>query len=391
MRYLRNLSRRPVRTVLTILGITIGIWALVVFGSMANKINALVEGGSGYYADKITVADASGQLGGFASAPLAMSTANKLRAVEGVNVVDAAVMMLMDDQASTVTMGVPPMISGNIPGADQGLEKFKTKIAEGRARTAADEGSNVTVLGSDIARKYDKHPGDTMILKGVPFTVIGVLEPTLTAPDQAASIPLAAAQKLFLTTLPPMIAGKLTAADIATSMVVYPNAGQDIEALATRIKVEVPGVSTMTGKDFDKQVGGATSILNSILVGIALISLLVGGLSVVNTMAMSIAERTREIGIKRAIGGTRTRIVRELVVESALIGFIGGAIGLILGAIVVTFVNEAGRSSGTVLFELTAGTALTAVAFSTILGALAGFFPALHAARLDPVSALRYE
>ena len=91
--------------------------------------------------------------------------------------------------------------------------------------------------------------------------------------------------------------------DIATSMVVYPTPGQDIEALAARIEAEVPGISTMTGKDFDQQIGSATSILNSILVGIALISLLVGGLSVVNTMAMSIAERTREIGIKRAIGG----------------------------------------------------------------------------------------
>ena len=391
MRYLRNLARRPVRTALTILGITIGIWALVVFGSMANKINALVAGGSGYYADKVTVADASGQLGGFASAPMSLKTADQIRAVDGVNVVDPAVMMLMDDQTSAVSMGVPPMITGSIPGADMGLEKFKTVIAEGRARTAADEGSNVAVLGSDIARKFDKHPGDTIILKGVAFTVIGVLEPTLTAPDQAAEIPLAAAQQMFVKTLPPMIAGKLTASDLATSMVVYPKAGQDVEALAVRIKAEVPGVSTMTGKDFDKQIGGATSILNSILVGIALISLLVGGLSVVNTMAMSIAERTREIGIKRAIGGSRSRIVREFVIEAALIGFIGGAVGLILGAIVVMVVNEAGRASGTVLFELTTGTAITAVAFSTILGALAGFVPALHAARLDPVTALRYE
>ncbi len=391
MRYLRNLSRRPVRTVLTILGITIGIWALVVFGSMANKINALVEGGSGYYEDKITVADASGQLGGFASAPISLSVADRIRAVEGVDVVDSAVMMLMDDNASAMTMGVPPMISGSVPGGDQGRETFKTVIAEGRQATAADGDSNVTVLGSDIARKFDKHPGDTIILKGEAFTVIGVLEPTLTAPDQAAGIPLAAAQRLFVASLPPMIQDKLVPSEVATSMVVYPEPGQDIEALATRIKTEVPGISTMTGKDFDKQIGGATSILNSILVGIALISLLVGGLSVVNTMAMSIAERTREIGIKRAIGGTRTRIVRELVIESGLIGFIGGAAGLILGAIVVTVVNEAGRASGTVLFELTAGTALTAVAFSTILGALAGFVPALHAARLDPVSALRYE
>ena len=223
MRYLRNLSRRPVRTLLTILGITIGIWALVVFGSMANKINALVEGGSGYYADKITVADASGQLGGFASAPISLATADRIRAVEGVNVVDSAVMMLMDDQATAVTMGVPPMISGSVPGGDQGLETFQTKIAEGRQRTLADEGSNVAVLGSDIARKFDKHPGDTIILKGEAFTVIGVLEPTLTAPDQAASIPLAAAQKLFVASMPPMIQDKLTASDVATSMVVYPN------------------------------------------------------------------------------------------------------------------------------------------------------------------------
>jgi putative ABC transport system permease protein len=391
MRYVRNLGRRKVRTALTILGITIGIWALVVFGSMANKINALVVGGSDYYADKITLSDASGSMGGFSSAPMSLKTADQVRKVAGVDVVDSAVMMLMDDQASAVTMGVPPMISGSFPGGDQGREKFKLDMAEGRKLTAADADSNVTVLGSDIAHKYDKHVGDTITLKGLPFEVVGIYQPTLTAPDQAAAVPMAAAQRLFVRSLPPMIQSKVIPSDIATAMVVYPATGQDIDTLAARIKAEVPGVATMTGKDFDKQIGGATSILNSILVGIALISLLVGGLSVVNTMAMSIAERTREIGIKRAIGGSRTRIVRELVIEAALIGFIGGAVGLILGAIVVTVVNEAGRSSGTVLFELTTGTAITAVAFSTILGAIAGFVPALHAARLDPVTALRYE
>ncbi len=391
MHSLRNLGRRKVRTTLTVIGITIGIWALVVFGSMANKIGALVSGGSTYYADKITLSDKSGATGGFASAPMSLKTADLVRAVDGVAAVSPAVMLLMDDEASTITMGVPPMITGRVADSDLGLDDFVVHYAEGRALTGADEGTNVTVLGSDIARKYSKHVGDTLTLKGEPFRVVGVLEPTLTAPDQAASVPMAAAQRLLVATLPPMFQSNLVASDLATTMTVYPDPGVDVEVLATRIEGQVPDVATMTGKDFDRQIGSATSILNSILIGVALISLLVGGLSVINTMAMSIAERTREIGVKRAIGGGRSRIVRELVVESALIGFIGGVTGLVLGAIVVSVVNEAGRSSGTVLFELTPSTAITAILFGTILGALAGFVPALHAARLDPVTALRYE
>ena len=80
MHTLRNLGRRKVRTSLTVLGITIGIWALVVFGSMANKINALVSGGSTYYADKITLSDKSGSIGGFSSAPMSLATADLVRA-----------------------------------------------------------------------------------------------------------------------------------------------------------------------------------------------------------------------------------------------------------------------------------------------------------------------
>jgi putative ABC transport system permease protein len=391
MKYLRDLGRRKVRTMLTILGITIGIWALVVFGSMANKINALVEGGSIYYADKVSVSDSSGSTGGFSSAPMSLFTANLIRKVDGVAAVRPAVMMLMDQQTTVVNMGVPPMITGSVLGADQGHENFPLHYAQGRALTAGDESANVTVLGSDIARKYDKQVGDTITLRGTPFTVVGVLEPTLTAPDQAASVPLRAAQLLYFQSLPPIVQSRLDPSNLVTTMTVYPNPGVDTEALADRIEAQVPGVAVMTGKDFNQQVGSATGILNSILVGIALISLAVGGLSVVNTMAMSIAERTREIGIKRAIGGSRSRIVRELVIEASLIGLLGGVFGLVLGAVVVLVANELGRSSGTVLFELTMGTAITAILFSTGLGAVAGFVPALHAARLDPVTALRYE
>ena len=228
-------------------------------------------------------------------------------------------------------------------------------------------------------------------IRGRDFEVVGILEPTLTMPDSSAMTPLAASQELFVEMLPAMFAQDLDPAQVVSALTVYPETGVDPEALAEDIRAANPSWEVMSGADFDEQIGSATAIFNAILVGIALISLAVGGLSVINTMAMSVAERTREIGIKRAIGGSRSRIVSELVAESALIGFLGGVIGLILGAAVAYLGNELGRESGFLLFLLTPATAVTAVAFSTVLGALAGLVPALHAARLDPVAALRYE
>jgi putative ABC transport system permease protein len=391
MRLLRELGRRKVRTTLTVLGITIGIWTLVVFGSMANKINALVDGGGSYYTGKLTISDASGSGAGFGGAPMALETADLVRAVDGVAAVQPTVGITIDDATGGfAAMSIPPFISGETPDP-AGFGTFRLTYAQGRALVPADDGSLVTVLGADLARKYDKHVGDTVTLRGETFTVIGILEPTLTVPDSEAIVPFGVAQNLYVAAQPPLIRAGLRAADLATTMVVFPAPGVDPDELAARIKNVVAGVATMTDTDFDRLAGSATAMLNAVLIGIGLISLVVGGLSVVNTMAMSIAERTREIGIKRAIGGGRVRIVRELVTEAGLIGLLGGVIGLALGALVVLAANEAGRSSGTVLFSLTSGTALTAVLFSTVLGALAGFVPAVHAARLDPVSALRYE
>jgi putative ABC transport system permease protein len=388
MKLLRNLGRRKVRTALTILGITIGIWALVVFGSMANKINSLVAGGSDYYRDKVMVSAKGGFMG--LGGPMEIALNNRISALPGVDLALPEVALMLSDDASTVSMGTPDMITSARAGRDGGRETLFTQYSSGRALTPGDQGQVVT-LGSTLARKFNKQVGDTIELRGATFTVVGILAPTLSAPDSDALVPLVQAQRLYLQTLPPLVAEKLDPAAIATGFTVYLKPGVGPDRVAAEINSSIPDVSTMTGADFDKQIGSSMAILNSILVGIALISLVVGGLSVVNTMAMSIAERTREIGIKRAIGGSRARIVREFVTESALIGFIGGALGLALGAAVVTLVNEAGRSSGTVLFELTSGTALSAVAYSTVLGAFAGLVPALNAARLDPVAALRYE
>jgi putative ABC transport system permease protein len=390
MRLLRELSRRRLRTTLTTLGITIGIWALVVFSSMANKINSYVASGSDYYVGKIIVSDASAGGIGVGVVPIDLAVADDIRAMPDVAAVDPQVQLPLET-VEVSGFGLPKIITGRVAGADMGLDRSGVEAAQGRLLTAEDEGSRVTVLGSDLARELRVAIGDTVHLRGVRFDVVGVLQPTLSFPDTTALVPLAAGQELFLETIPPTLVAGLDANELASQIIVYPADGADEASLSERIDSLPAKLSAMTGADFDQQVGSTTLIFNAIIIGVALISLVVGGLSVINTMAMSVTERTREIGIKRAIGGSRRRIVRELVAEAGVIGVIGGVLGLALGAIVVLLANEAGRSSGTVLFDLTPGTALFAVTFSTILGMVAGIIPAWSAARLDPVQALRHQ
>ena len=385
MRILRELSRRKLRTSLTITGITIGIWALVVFSSLANQINGLVGMGSEYFADKIVVTDGMA----FGSSPMRLDDVEIIAGLDGVGAVQPKVEIPWDPDPA-IGFGAPDFLVGTIPGADAGFETFTLELATGRQLIAEDTG-NVVVLGSTIARKYGVVAGGTVDIRGESFEVLGTLQPTLTSVDTNGFIPLSTAQALYLGDLPPLVAESLQADELANQIVVFPEVGADPTTVAAAIEAAVENSATMTGAEFSETVGATTVIFNAIIIGVAAISLIVGGLSVINTMAMSVAERTREIGIRRAIGGSRRRIVRELVAEAGVIGLLGGLIGLGLGAAVVVLVNEAGRSSGTVLFDLTAQTAAFAVGFSTILGMVAGIIPAWTAARLDPVSALRYE
>ena len=385
MRVLRELSRRKLRTSLTVIGITIGIWALVVFSSMASQMNSLVGMGSDFYADKVVVTDGEA----FGSSPMRISAVDTIGTLDDVAAVAPRVEFLWEADPP-VGFSTPHLVLGVIPGADAGHATFELEPATGRM-LAPDDSGNVVVLGTTVARKHGVVAGDTVELRGETFEVIGTLQPTLTSPDITGMIPLATAQRIYLGDLPPMVAESLHAEDVVSQIVVYPTDGADFEAVAASIEAAVENSATMTGAEFEESVGATTTIFTAVTVGVAVISLVVGGLSVINTMAMSVAERTREIGIKRAIGGSRGRIVRDLVAEAAVIGLIGGLIGLGLGSAVVFTANELGRAGGTVLFDLTLGTAAFALAFSTILGMVAGIVPAWTAARLDPVSALRYE
>jgi putative ABC transport system permease protein len=388
MRLLRNLSRRKLRTGLTIAGITIGIWALVVFSAMANKIDALMEGSSRYYADKVLVTD--GTVGGF-GLPMRLAAGDEIAALDGVDVVAPAVSLWAEAIEGGVSLGGADQILGSPAGADQGHEQFDVHLTAGRELAAADEGTDVAAIGADIARMRGLGVGDTLELRGRGFTVIGVFEPTLTAPDTTIQVPFTTAQQLLHDDLPPIVRDQVAAGELVSQFIVYPAPGADVETLAREIESTVDHASAMTAAEFDQTVGSSIAVFNTIVVGIGLISLVVGGLSVVNTMTMAIAERTREIGIRRAIGARRLRIVREVVTEAGLIGLIGGLLGLGLGTAVIVLANEAGRASGTILFALTPGTAGFAVGFAAILGMVAGIIPAWTAARLDPVQALRHE
>src|SRR4029079_4510811 len=172
------LSRRRLRTTLTILGITIGIWPLVVFSSMANKINGYVDSGSDYYIGKIIVSDASTGGIGVGVVPMDLSVADEIRAMPGVAAVSPQIQVPFEEVEFS-GFGMPKIITGSVAGSDQGLDKLGIEVSQGRLLAAEDEGAQVVVLGSDLARDLGARIGSPIDLRGVSFEVVGILEPTL--------------------------------------------------------------------------------------------------------------------------------------------------------------------------------------------------------------------
>ena len=384
MQVLRNVFRRRLRVILTISGITIGVLALVVMGGMAEKMGLLVDGGTKYYSDKVVVG-ADGTL--YSGSPLSLSKADDIRQVPGVAEVTSGIGGLLDPD-TTMSFGMPPMFDGS-DMRGEAFESFEFEYAKGRALTTDDLGC--VVLGSDMVKKFDAGVGDTVTIRGEQFTVLGILEPTLTAPDTQVYLTLPDAQRLFVQDLPEMVRGQVDQNDLANSMTVYPTPGTDPEALAARINETVAGVEAMGPSAFQDQIAGFMGIFNAIIYGIAIIALFVGGLSVINTMTMSVNERTREIGVRKAIGASDRHIVGQFLTESGIIGLIGGVSGLFLGWVAATVADKLLESRNLDLFLISPRLAIGSVLFAICLGLVSGLYPSLHAARLQPVLALRYE
>lgn len=385
MRTFRNVFRRKLRAFLTISGITIGVFALVVMGSMAEKITLLVDGGTRFYSDKVTVSQ--GGSGGFSVNPLSLSKISEVEQMEGVQLASADITLTLSKEQGA-SFDVPDLVVGSdLRGVD--LESFKIGYTDGRELTQEDVGK--AVVGSDMVQKLNAHVGNTIEVRGRPFEVIGILEKTFTIPDNSISISLVDAQDILYEDLPDLVKQNLDPKQLASGLTIYPKPGVDPNELALQIQDNLPGYTTVGPAKFEEQVTSSTKIFTTIVFGVALISLLVGGLSVINTMTMSVFERTREVGIRKALGASDARIIRQFLGESALIGAMGGLSGLLLGWLFVLGANAAGESSGTQIFLLTSRLAAGSLVFAVGLGVLSGLYPSWHAARMNPVKALRYE
>ncbi len=387
MRTLRNIFRRRMRAFLTIFGIAIGVFALVVMGSIAEKLTLLVDGGVDYYRGKVVIMPKTE--GSVMS--LGILTIDKQRDIErvyGVKAVQAEASTLLTTETISVSFGPPPSVSGS-DGRGDPYETFKITYSAGRALRPTEDGK-VTV-GADLVKKLGAEVGGTIDVRGEPYEVVGIMNKTLTAPDSSVMMTLADAQKITAEDLPDIVKDSVNPATIVSDFAVYPEDGVMPETLALAIERKVDGVEAFTTADFEKQIKAPLQIFTTIIYAIGAISLLVGGLSVINTMTMSVSERTREIGIRKAIGASDGQIMLQFVLESGVIGAIGGLGGLALGALVAAAGNAAGSASGQALFLVTPRLMIGSVAFAVLLGVVSGLYPAWHAARLNPVAALRYE
>ena len=409
---LEGLIANKMRAGLTMLGVVIGVAAVIALLSIGQGVQESITGSiTGAGSNLLFVAPGSFQMGGVESpsgSAASMTYADALAIADPRNVPDAALVAPEFGMNTQVIFG-SANLNGKVTGVTPTYQSaFGLEIARGRFISESDVNSRsaVVVLGNQAARDlfggFD--PLGQKIRVSIPgagggrisLTVIGVLAPKggsrAADPDNAILVPITTAQtKIF--------EGRNALGEtIITSVNVEAVSEDRVDAVAAQITAlllhrhgfgpnEEGDFSVVTQADLLATVQQVTNILVVFLGAIAAISLLVGGIGIMNIMLVSVTERTREIGLRKAVGARKSDILVQFLLEAIVLSVIGGAIGIAVGVGIAKLVDASGVTQAVVSSQAI----LLAVSFSVAVGLFFGIYPANRAAGLHPIEALRYE
>ena len=383
------------RATLTMLGVIIGVAAVIAMLALGRGAKAAVdEQLATLGADVLTVTTGMRWLGGVARDQQTL-TLDDATALAG----DARHIALVVPEQSArqqVRVGARNLNISVIGTLPEHARVFDFELEYGRMFTAADDASRrrVAVLGAEVPELLQVPPsalvGATMVVKNVPFEVLGIYRRKGAigqgTPDDDVYIPLGTSRF------------RITGEDELQNISVQVTPGSDLGAAMVEIERVLrrehglaPGrdndFTLLDRRQFLATQQETTQILGFLLAGIAGVSLVVGGIGIMNIMLVTVTERTREIGIRKAIGATRGAILMQFLVESVILCLAGGALGVLLGiATAASLSRFAGWQTA-----VTADSLLLAFGFSAAVGVVFGLWPARRASQLDPIEALRHE
>ena len=378
----------------TVLGIAVGVAGLVALGAMAERISRFIDGGDRFVLGQISVAgEGMGMGAGFtAGGLLRASKIAEIARVPGVAAAQPQVMLPLKTTTSQFLTLTQELVLGtdvSVPMVNRNYRELPVRA--GRFLQAGDRG--VAVLGTDFAAARKLGVGGHLEVAGLEWTIVGVLDKTLTAPDRFAMVTIEDARDLWLRRDPLLVqlfgAGGLGRADLNSGAAVAWQPGEDPDAVARRIQESVAGVNVTIPGEVSRLLKESTAFFSALLLGIGALGLVIGGLSLSNTVTAAVFERIRDFGIKRALGATDLHLLREVLGEALGVSLTGGAAGVAIALGIGWLVDLRILRDGQQIFLFSPRLLLFALVFSVVLGALAAAYATLRIAHLSPAEAIR--